>query len=123
MISNLHSKISNMEYPPAFLSFVKCITELLSPQAPASPSSLPSVPVFFNESPGPLPPTLSSSFPTFSSLRSFFLNIPSSSLRAPRAHTQPSLTPPAPPPFPRCPPQPPAALLKFDPGFRLLFSG
>ena len=65
-----------------------------------------------------------------SSLRSFFLHIPSFSPRAPHGHTQHSLTMPAPPPLPRCPPQPPAAIppmlstllspFKLVPGFRPL---
>ena len=68
-----------------------------------------------------------------SSLRSFFLHIPSFSPRAPHGHTQHSLTMPAPPPLPRCPHQPPAAIppmlstllspFKLVPGFRPLFSG
>ena len=78
-MSSVHSKASSTEHPPAFPSFLKHTTELLSPQAPASPSSLPSLPPTrplpfraplrqvssLNEPPVPLPPTLSFPFPTF----------------------------------------------------------
>ena len=81
-MSSLHSKVSSTKHPPAFPSFLKHTTELLSPQAPASPSSLPSLPPTrplpfraplcpvrsLNELPVPLPPSLSSSFPTFPTL-------------------------------------------------------
>ena len=81
-MSSVHSKVSSTEHPPAFPSFLKHTTELLSPQAPASPSSLPSLPPTrplpfraplrpvssLNQPPVPLPPTLSSPFPTFTTL-------------------------------------------------------
>ena len=81
-MSSVHSKVSSTEHPPAFPSFLKHTTEFLSPQAPASPSSLPSLPPTrplpfraplrpvssLNQPPVPLPPTLSSPFPTFPTL-------------------------------------------------------
>ena len=103
-MSSLHSKVLSTEHPPAFPSFLKRTTEFLSPQAPASPSSLPSLPPtrplpfraplrpvrFFNEPPGPLPPTLSSSFPTFPTP---LPSAPSSSTFLPPLYELPAPTP------------------------------
>ena len=77
-MSSVHSKVSSTEHPPAFPSFLKHTTELFFPQAPASPSSLPSLPPTrplpfraplrpvssLNQPPVPLPPTVHSLHPS-----------------------------------------------------------
>ena len=131
-MSSLHSKVSSTEHPPAFPSFLKHTTEFLSPQAPASPSSLPSLPPTrplpfwaplrpvrsLNEPPVPLPPTLSSSFPTFPtrlpSAPSSYTFLPSlQGLPAPTPNAAPHSTLPA--HAPKSPPKPPSWPSNFPP--------